>query len=449
MISSKPKAAYVANGAELEFPFEDNALLAKRDEQPFEDPPWRVLDTDVPFEPMAIKQTGDQVAGSEEAIANSGDSSGDPAEATAELDDGSSEADASNEAAADDDGTDWAEVGVPEPVVVGIPEEEVEARIAAAVAEAQASLHADFASQREALEAERDAAKAEVDTVRDQIAAELDTKYTALLNDSRQTYDTLTEKLAHASDNVSEFFEPLSKLSMHIAMQLVRGELNVGPTAIARLVQGCLDALEGYQPKNPPVLQMHPEDLATYLASIDGTPEGIQLRADDAMARGDVSLKMDDTAVDDLIAHRIEKMANRIFGLGHDFNDKVFRSNFEGGSDTEAAFEDIENFIESEVRQPQTASSSFATDDSAEATVLEPMGDSEDSVESDVPEVMQSTEAEVDAEVDALAEPAPQIEETEVESPSESLDVVAADEDADQVSDVTPEPDSTPEQDAR
>ena len=53
----------------------------------------------------------------------------------------------------------------------------------------------------------------------------------------------------HASDNVSEFFEPLSRLAVHVGHQLVRGELTVGPTAVARLVQGCLDQLEGYQPK--------------------------------------------------------------------------------------------------------------------------------------------------------------------------------------------------------
>lgn len=366
MISSKPKAAYVANGAELEYPFEDNALLAKKDEQPFEDPPWRVLDTDVPFEPMAIKQAG----GVSEASADADDTAvgSDEASETGEAAEPESAESEGSDATDTEDGTEWAEVDVPEPTVIGVPEEEVEARIAAAVAEAQASLQAEFAVERATLEAERDVAKAEVEAIGDQITAELDAKYEALLQESRQTYDTLTEKLAHASDNVSEFFEPLSKLAMHIAMHLVRGELNVGPTAIARLVQGCLDALEGYQPKQPPVLQMHPEDLAIYLASIDGKPEGIQLRADDAMARGDVSLKMDDTAVDDLIAHRVEKIANRIFGLGHDFNDKVFRSGFDSGSDTEAAFEDIENFVESEVRQPQ-AKTAYATDEADEATV--------------------------------------------------------------------------------
>ena len=53
MTSSK-KAAYVANGADLDQPFEDNELLNQKDDFPFEDPPWRVLDTEATFEPMEI-----------------------------------------------------------------------------------------------------------------------------------------------------------------------------------------------------------------------------------------------------------------------------------------------------------------------------------------------------------------------------------------------------------
>ena len=74
MISSK-KVAYIANGADLDQPFEDNELLNRKDDFPFEDPPWRVLDTEATFEPMEIKaapvdtpESGDAV----EAVANNG-----------------------------------------------------------------------------------------------------------------------------------------------------------------------------------------------------------------------------------------------------------------------------------------------------------------------------------------------------------------------------------------
>ena len=77
------------------------------------------------------------------------------------------------------------------------------------------------------------------------------------LESSRKTYDGLTQKLAHASDNVGEFFEPLSRLAVHVGTELVRGELTVGSNCGGSIVQGCLDQLEGYQPKNPPILRMH------------------------------------------------------------------------------------------------------------------------------------------------------------------------------------------------
>ena len=53
-MTSSRKAAYVANGADLDQPFEDNELLNQKDDFPFEDPPWRVLDTEATFEPMEI-----------------------------------------------------------------------------------------------------------------------------------------------------------------------------------------------------------------------------------------------------------------------------------------------------------------------------------------------------------------------------------------------------------
>ena len=127
-------------------------------------------------------------------------------------------------------------------------------------------------------------------------------------------------------------------------------------------MQGCLDQLEGYQPKNPPILRMHPEDLAVYLSSIKGTPEGVQLRPDESMARGDVSLQMDDTAVEDLIANRLERLANRIFGLGHGFTDEAFRTPLKGESDTEAAFNDINDYIQHEIVDANDVGSSPEVD---------------------------------------------------------------------------------------
>ncbi len=143
MISSKPKAAYVANGAELEFPFEDNALLAKKDEQPFEDPPGAFSIRTCPLSRWQSSKRG-STYGWRGVKRRFRRNLGEQADATAELDEGSTETAPSDETAVEGDGTEWAEIGVPEPIVAGVPEEEVEARVAAARAEAQVSLACRF-----------------------------------------------------------------------------------------------------------------------------------------------------------------------------------------------------------------------------------------------------------------------------------------------------------------
>ena len=291
MISSK-KAAYVANGADLDQPFEDNELLNRKDDFPFEDPPWRVLDTEATFEPMEIKVAPVDAPSAENSV-----------EADLESEQQTSDVAGSDPEANLDETSDQPSEDVdaesaiePEPTVIGLTEEEAEARVAEAVAAKQVELTEQYEPRIKELEQQLADAQAEIERVRIEVRESAEAEFKEQLDASRKTYDGLTQKLAHASDNVSEFFEPLSRLAVHVGTQLVRGELTVGPTAIARLVQGCLDQLEGYQPKNPPILKMHPEDLAMYLSSIDGEPEGVQLRPDESMARGDASLQMDDTA---------------------------------------------------------------------------------------------------------------------------------------------------------
>ena len=344
MISSK-KAAYIANGADLDQPFEDNELLNRKDDFPFEDPPWRVLDTEATFEPMEIKAAPVDTPESDDAV--EADLDAQQVIADPEIAESEESPEGIQDVSLEETGKEMSDE--PESPLIGLTEEEAQARVAEAVAAKQVELTEQYEPQIKELQRQLADAQAEIERVRIEVRESAEKEFQEQLESSRKTYDGLTQKLTHASDNVSEFFEPLSRLAVHVGTQLVRGELTVGPTAVARLVQGCLDQLEGYQPKNPPVLKMHPEDLAMYLSSIDGDPEGVQLRPDESMARGDVSLQMDDTAVDDLIAHRLERLASDIFGIGHGFTDAVFRTSLSSESDTETAFNDIDDYIESEI----------------------------------------------------------------------------------------------------
>ena len=292
--------------------------MNQKDDFPFEDPPWRVLDTEATFEPMEIASASAATAESSNTVDKSSDSDS-ANKATQDTD-----SEIGSEASEAEIGVDTITKPEPEPeseelpTVIGFTEEEVTERVAEAVAAKQVELTEKFEPRIKELENQLCEAQAQVQEVRTEVREATEKEFQEQLESSRKTYDGLTQKLAHASDNVSEFFEPLSRLAVHVGTELVRGELTVGSTAVARLVQGCLDQLEGYQPKNPPILRMHPDDLAVYLSSINGTPEGVQLRPDESMARGDVSLQMDDTAVEDLIANRLERLANRIlvWGMG-------------------------------------------------------------------------------------------------------------------------------------
>jgi hypothetical protein len=79
-------------------------------------------------------------------------------------------------------------------------------------------------------------------------------------------------------------------------------------------VQGCLDAIEERASNKEPILKMHPADLEMFLSGFDGEPTGVSLMADDRLARGDVSLQMDHSVIDDLLSHRLEEIAQYVFG---------------------------------------------------------------------------------------------------------------------------------------
>ena len=347
MTSSKT-IAYVANGEEA-LAFDDNELLNQKDEHPFEDPPWRVIDSDLHFEPMVVRDTPKLEA--PEAVFDDTNKSDN---FTPELteDDGMTEEKEETEETEQNEAIEDAEEGPEanakedsnplESQLIRISEEEVEKRIDQAVQESNAILKAEFQTKIEALESVVAETDAKIDQARNEAQLEYETK----LESASATYSALAARLVSASENVSEFFEPLSELAVHIGMQLVRGELTVGPIAITRLVQGCLDQLESYQPKNTPILKMHPRDLEMYLSGIDGEPEGIQMRPDSGMARGDVSLQMDDTTIDDLVNTRLEVLANHIFGLKKAFSDDVFRRPLETVSTIEESFNEIEKSIE-------------------------------------------------------------------------------------------------------
>jgi flagellar biosynthesis/type III secretory pathway protein FliH len=116
----------------------------------------------------------------------------------------------------------------------------------------------------------------------------------------------LAIELRALSEDPQRFFEPLRRLALHIAEQLVRGELKASGTAIAQIVRQCLAALD--PPATQVVVSLHPEDAAMLEAMAPTFLEGLKLQPESQLSRGSVRLRVQDTALEDLIENRLEAL---------------------------------------------------------------------------------------------------------------------------------------------
>ena len=316
------KRVYISSAEEEVVPFALDDLLNREIDQTFQEAAWRLAGDEVIFEPLAIKNlTAEQL----ERL-----NRGEPWQP--EVDE--SDVDSMQESVDSDADTLLSDLDQTDPeisdeasveTVVNEPDPEwLESQLALARAEVEVALRVEYDSRIEALET----ALTAKDTEREQAIAETEARLREEaaqgMADAKRALSELTTKVTDASQQVGQFFEPLSRLAIHVASQLVRGELTFSSTAIARLVQGCLDHLEGQIPARPPVLRLHPDDLERYMATLGGTLDGLEVRADPSLARGDVSIQMNDSAIEDLIQHRLDQLVSVIFGTQQPWAQEIF-----------------------------------------------------------------------------------------------------------------------------
>jgi flagellar biosynthesis/type III secretory pathway protein FliH len=151
------------------------------------------------------------------------------------------------------------------------------------------------------------------------------------LGAARDDFVALTQTLRAAQEDMTEFYQPLKKLALHLAEQLVRGELTLSSSAIERLTREALKDLE-HQGEGPIVVQMNSADVIKFRTSLDGELEGLDLRADDDLPQGSVQISIDDSAIEDLITHRLSTLSEKLLGYAHGAgkpkNSTAFDSNF-------------------------------------------------------------------------------------------------------------------------
>jgi len=159
----------------------------------------------------------------------------------------------------------------------------------------------------EALEQLRNQAfQAGVAEGRAQLLAETDTERL----EERELIQRLGLELRSISQDPQRFFEPLKRLSLHLAEQLVRAELKISGQAIHGLVQSCIQQLD--HPTPPVHVSLNPEDLKRLKAMGEAVTAQMQLEPDVHLRPGSVRVRVQDSVVQDLIENRLEPLARRL-----------------------------------------------------------------------------------------------------------------------------------------
>lgn len=126
----------------------------------------------------------------------------------------------------------------------------------------------------------------------------------------RDSVRQLMAGLQALSAQPDDFFEPVRRLSMHIAEQLVRGELTVSSQALERLVRACLEEL-GHS-EAAVVVSVHPEDAQRLQTLKPQSLPKMRIEPDPQLLVGSVRVRANDTEIEDLIEHRLTALAHRI-----------------------------------------------------------------------------------------------------------------------------------------
>jgi flagellar biosynthesis/type III secretory pathway protein FliH len=131
---------------------------------------------------------------------------------------------------------------------------------------------------------------------------------------ARDEFMAFTETLRSAQTADSDFYLPLKKLALHLAEQLVRGELTQSTAVIERLLEEAIKDIE-QQGEGPIVVVLSAADHAQFTAHLSSDTDHLSLRIDPNLSRGSVRITMDDSAVEDLIETRLSALSEKLLGL--------------------------------------------------------------------------------------------------------------------------------------
>lgn len=136
-----------------------------------------------------------------------------------------------------------------------------------------------------------------------------------------QLLSEVTSKIDEFTQNSQRFYEPMKRLALHIAEQLVLAELNLSGSSIERLIQRCLDELPSHG-VGVVTVELNPQDKARLEETAGEMTQHIQLRGVPSLKPGSVRVISDDTQVDDFVTHRLEALAHSLLGQPEEWKER-------------------------------------------------------------------------------------------------------------------------------
>lgn len=197
-----------------------------------------------------------------------------------------------------------------------------QAALAEGGADAAQAIDADATQAGESAESDESAESADeaylrgIEEGQQQARSELEAEVMLAADDWRE----LTKSLAVAARDAEAFHQPLLKLSMHLAEQMVRGELTLSGHAITRLVDRALSELQ-HESAVPIVVRMNPDDLQRFKAYSASIDEQVDVRADPKLMSGSIRVAMNGSMIDDLIEHRRDALWQSLMAAAEGIKD--------------------------------------------------------------------------------------------------------------------------------
>jgi len=137
---------------------------------------------------------------------------------------------------------------------------------------------------------------------------------TALADKANQLLVNIEQGVVALQENPAAWNEPLKRLALHLAEQLVLTELSISSTGIQNMIDRCIETLD-VQTASSVVVELNPNDLALLQnhKAVPGEPTHTwRMVADTHLLPGSVRVRADDAVVSDLIEHRLETLAHAL-----------------------------------------------------------------------------------------------------------------------------------------